>query len=378
MRRNNGIFPTLVFLILAVLICVIASLTVSASETPKLSARAATLYEPKSGRFLYSHNEDTRLAMASTTKIMTALVAAQKLSPDETVIIPKEAVGTEGSSAYLTEGEELTVKELLYALLLRSANDASVSLAIHTSGSVESFALLMNEKADALGLKDTNFTNPHGLPDEEHFTSAHDLAIIAAEALKDPLISEICATQKAVITSNTSTRTFLNHNKLLHLYDGCVGVKTGFTKAAGRCLVGAALRDGVTLISVTLNAPDDWNDHKRLFDLGFELTESRLLARRGEYSYSLPVIGADGAAAVKAELSSDVRAVLLKTDKAPAADVRLSRYFTAPIEAGQKLGEVIFTLDGKVIARGELTAKESVPKAKKKGFLAKIKDFFKK
>ncbi len=378
MRRNNGIFPALVFIMLAVLICVIASLTVSASESPKLSAKAATLYEPASGRFLYSHSEDTRLAMASTTKIMTALVATQRLSPDETVVIPKEAVGTEGSSAYLTEGEELTVKELLYAILLRSANDASVSLALHVSGSIESFALLMNEKADALGLKDTNFTNPHGLPDEEHFTSAHDLAIIAAEALKNPLISEICATQKAVITSNTSTRTFLNHNKLLHLYDGCVGVKTGFTKAAGRCLVGAATRDGVTLISVTLDAPDDWNDHKRLFDLGFELTESRLLARKSEYSYSLPVIGAEGAVLVRAELDSDVRAVLLKSDQTPTADVRLSRYFTAPIASGQKLGEVVFTLDGKVIAKGAISAKESVPSAKKKGILTKIKDFFKK
>lgn len=378
MRRNNGFFPTFIFLILALLICITASLTVSATETTRLSAKAATLYEPASGRFLYSHNEDTRLAMASTTKIMTALVASQKLSPYETVVIPKEAVGTEGSSAYLTEGEELTVKELLYALLLRSANDASVSLALHTSGSIESFALLMNEKADELGLKDTNFTNPHGLPDEEHFTSAHDLAIIAAEALKDPLISEICATQKAVITSNTLTRTFLNHNKLLHLYDGCVGVKTGFTKAAGRCLVGAAKRDGVTLISVTLDAPDDWNDHKRLFDLGFELTESKLLAKKGEFSYSLPVIGAEENAVVKAELDADVRAVLLKSDHPPVAEVRLNRYFTAPIKAGQKLGEVVFTLDGKLIAKGEISAKNSVPPAKKKGFFTKIKDFFKK
>ena len=378
MRQNDGFFKLFLFFALAFLVLIFTTLGASAgkSSEPTVSAKAAALYEPSSGRFLYTKNENERLEMASTTKIMTALVASERLDPEERVTIPDIAIGTEGSSAYFKEGEELSVKELLLALMLRSANDASVALAVHTSGSTEDFALLMNERAKSLGLTDTNFKNPHGLPDEDHYTTAHDLAVISAAALENPLIRQIVATPKATVQSSVAERVFLNHNKLLYLYDGCVGVKTGFTKAAGRCLVGAAERDGVRLISVTLNAPNDWSDHQRLLDFGFSITENRMIARSGDdFNYSLPVLGSD-TSRVAVKLRGDVSAVLLKTDTSLTSEVILDRFIVAPKNIGDQVGEVIFKLDGVEIAREKLVLSESAPLVKKKGFFAKIKEFF--
>ena len=236
-----------------------------------VSAHSAALYQPETNTFLYSKNADLRMPMASTTKIMTALVALEESSLDEIIIIDDRAVGIEGSSAYLKSGEAFTMEELLYALLLQSANDAAVAIANHIGGSSEGFAGLMNEKACSLGLEDTHFTNPHGLNDEAHYTTAYDLAKIAAQALKNEKFKEIVSTYKKTFLNDERSRTYVNHNKLLNLYEGCIGVKTGFTRQSGRCLVGAAERDGALLISVTLSAPNDWNDHKTLWNYGFSL-----------------------------------------------------------------------------------------------------------
>ena len=214
---------------------------------------------------------------------MTALVVCELIPLDQAVSIPKNAVGTEGSSVYLQEGEILTIKELLAALLLESANDAAAALAIVTAGSIENFAKKCNEKAAELGLKSSNFTNPHGLYDENHYTTAYDLAIITAYALKEPTIREIVATKKLQIPLGITehnpfgqgTRYLKNHNKMLSTYEGAIGVKTGFTKKSGRCLVSAAEKNGLTLIAVTLNAPDDWKDHTAMLDFGFENFEYR-------------------------------------------------------------------------------------------------------
>ncbi len=376
MRRDNGAFWVLLFILLTVLTSSLTAICASAKERPNISAKSAVLYEPISGRFLYSENGKTPLPMASTTKIMTALVAAERLSADETVTVTREAVGTEGSSAYFKEGEELSAKDMLYALLLRSANDAAVALAVHISGSTEGFALLMNEKADELGLHDTNFTNPHGLHDPLHYTTAEELAKISAAALENPLVREISATKRAKITSSLGEKIFVNHNKLLHLYDGAVGVKTGFTKNAGRCLVGAAERDGVLLISVTLDAPTDWRDHERLLDLGFSLTESRILARSGDFEYTLPVEGGK-TAELKLALKDDVRAVLLCDDGEVKCDVHLPAGLRAPIKKGDILGEAVFTLEGKTVARGELSTLSDCEPAPRAGFITRIKNFFK-
>lgn len=376
MRRNNGTLILILFVIFALLL---SGFGIYASEkgVGDVSARAAALYDPEGERFLYTKNAHERLYMASTTKIMTAIVVAENLPLDRVMSIPAEAVGTEGSSAYFKEGEMLTVEGALFALLLRSANDAAVALAIELSGSTEAFALKMNEKADSLGLTDTNFTNPHGLHDEEHYTTAADLAKIAAAAMKNETVSRIVREKSRTVNTSLGTHLFHNHNKLLWKYEDAVGVKTGFTKNAGRCLVGAAKRDGVELISVTLDAPDDWHDHEVMLDFGFSLLESRVLFSDGEYAYTLPVIGGAEDFATVAP-AYPARAVLPKDAPLPTGEVRLPRYLVAPTEVGDTVGELVFKDGDKVIARVPMVAKSEVQKQKKKGFTDKIKDFFKK
>ncbi len=268
---------------------------VRASAAPALSAKHAVLIDFDSGEVLLEHNAKERAGMASTTKIMTALTVLSLCKPTDKVVIAKEAVGVEGSSIYLCEGESLSVEQLLYALLLSSANDAATALAVHCSGSVEKFAVQMNTIAASLGLSDTHFVNPHGLYDENHYTTAYDLAVIARAALQNELLRTIFATYKKTIpmSEKHDARLLVNHNKLLRTYDGAIGMKTGFTKKTGRCLVSAATRDGLTLIAVTLCAPDDWRDHTAMLDFGFDSFERVCLADIGEYKISMPLVGTD-------------------------------------------------------------------------------------
>ncbi len=269
----------------------------SAAAEPFVSAHSAVLIELESGRVLFEKDSDSRMGMASTTKIMTALTVLSLSSPEDILTVPKEAVGIEGSSVYLSAGERLTVYELLCALLLSSANDAATALALCLSGSIAAFADKMNEKACSLGLTDTHFVNPHGLYDEDHYTTAYELALITREALKNSTLTQIFATYKTNIPlcGAQNGRLLVNHNKLLRTYDGAIGVKTGFTKKTGRCLVGAARKNGMTLISVTLNAPDDWRDHTAMLDYGFENYCRTVLFDVGEYKYSLPIVGYENA-----------------------------------------------------------------------------------
>ncbi len=265
----------------------------TASAQPSLSAKSAILVELESGLVLFEHNARETMGMASTTKIMTALTVLRLSPPDKVLSVSSEAVGTEGSSVYLTAGERLTVEQLLYALLLSSANDAAVALAIGTCGSMEGFADEMNKYAAELGAFNSHFVNPHGLYHEEHYTTAYDLALITMRALADPLLKKIFSTYKTTIPmcGEPDGRLLVNHNKMLTRYDGAIGVKTGFTKKTGRCLVSAARKDGMTLIAVTLSAPDDWRDHTSMLDYGFENYTRRIFADVGEYSYSLPLCG---------------------------------------------------------------------------------------
>lgn len=256
--------------IFLILLFIFYATVVFSADGVSVSAKSAALYDPASKSFLYTKNADMQLPMASTTKIMTALVAIENADLDKSVSISDDAIGTEGSSLYLKRGETMTMKDLLMGLMLRSANDAAAAIAYEISGSIEAFAEKMNEKATQIGALNTNFTNPHGLDNPSHYTTAKDLAIITAEALSNKTFLNIVSTKKHIIkNSDGEARLLTNHNKLLNLYDGAIGVKTGFTKKSGRCLVGAAERDGTRLISVTINAPDDWNDHKALFDYGF-------------------------------------------------------------------------------------------------------------
>lgn len=257
-----------------------------------LSAQAAILTDGNAAP-LFEKNADRRMGPASTTKLMTALVVAESCAKDTEVRIPDEAVGIEGSSIYLQKGEILTVEHLLYALLLASANDAATALAVFCAGNVDAFCEKMNEKAISLGLADTHFCNPHGLADDNHYTTARDLAVIATAVLRHPLLREIVSTYKKAIPlcGTEGTRVLVNHNKMLRLYDGAIGCKTGFTKKTGRTLVSAAERDGLLLIAVTLDAPNDWNDHTQLLDYGFANYRSVTVFDVTEPVGALPVCG---------------------------------------------------------------------------------------
>ena len=229
------------------------------------SAGSAILMEAESGRVLYEQDAGRPRLIASVTKLMTALVALESGCPlEEKVVIREEDTRTEGSSLYLRPGEELRLETLLYGLLLQSGNDAALAVARHCGGTVENFVAEMNRCAARLGMTNSRFANPSGLNAEGHCSTARDLALLARACLKNETLAAIAATRSITLEG----RSFVNHNKLLWRYGGCVGLKTGYTEKAGRTLVSAAERDGMTLIAVTLDDPDDWRDHAALFDWG--------------------------------------------------------------------------------------------------------------
>lgn len=332
-----------------------------------LSAESWALCD-ESGKIIASHG-DRRMAMASTTKIMTALVVIENNDMDTVVSVPREAVGVEGSSVYLKEGQRITVEQLLYALLLQSANDAAETLAIHTAGNIASFADMMNSRAQDIGLSDTHFTNPHGLSDDDHYTTASELAKITAEAMKNDTFRKIVSTYKytfPVIDSEgkqSASHTVVNHNKLLKSYSGCIGVKTGFTKASGRCLVSAAERGGTTLIAVTLNAPNDWNDHRQLLDYGFSLCKSVDLYLLCPQLY-LDVVGGK-TRQVRAVPSENIR-VTVPRDAEIDYIIECRRFLYAPIKEGDIVGQIIYTSNGERIASSDLCVTENCDKTEEK------------
>ncbi|MBQ3507468.1 MAG: D-alanyl-D-alanine carboxypeptidase [Clostridia bacterium] len=329
--------------------CMSGSICIPAGDTSLpvaltgVSARGAVLMEAESGDVIFGQNQNARLPMASTTKIMTALVALEQLPLDTVVSITADSVGVEGSSIYLVEGEALTLEQLLYALLLESANDAAVAIAIAVAGSVENFAALMNEQADELGLADTHFVNPHGLDHEEHYTTARELALIARAALHHPTFREICSAGRKTIPlhGDEGVRVLINHNKLLASYEGCIGVKTGFTKKTGRCLVSAAERDGVTLIAVTLNAPDDWRDHTAMLDYGFGVYESLTLCEPAFFYAPLWTVGGTQDY-VMVENTDTLTTVLRRDHGTIRCVVELPRFEFAPMKKGDVVGRLCF------------------------------------
>ena len=240
------------------------------SPPPQVSAKSAALLDGTTGTCLYEKNGDQRALIASTTKIMTGLLVCEAGEPERSVTVPDAAVWVEGSSMYLKSGETLTRRELLYGMMLHSGNDAALTLAISVSGSEAAFVRQMNLRVRALGLTQTHFANPHGLDSGENYSTALDLAQLARAALQNEAFRTVVSTK----TVSCAGRTLTNHNKLLWRYDGCIGVKTGYTRHAGRILVSAAERDGRQLIAVTISDPDDWRDHAALLDYGFAVLGS--------------------------------------------------------------------------------------------------------
>ena len=312
---------------------------------PSLSAQSAILIEAESGGVVWEKNAHTRLPMASTTKIMTALVALELASPDTVICVDARAVGTEGSSVYLSEGETLTLEELLYALMLESANDAAVAIAIGVSGSEEAFVDAMNAKATSLGLSDTHFANPHGLDAEAHYTTAYELGRIAQVALQNSLFQTIVSTRKTTIPHQNAdgVRLLVNHNKMLRQYDGCIGVKTGYTKKSGRCLVSAAERDGVTVIAVTIDSPDDWNDHTKLLDYGFA-NYKRVELCSADFRLCLPVVGGKESY-IMLGVAQDASVTLPNGSSVIEQAIECPRHLFATVNKGDACGRMLFLCD---------------------------------
>ena len=310
-----------------------------------ISAERAILMDAATGRVLYERNAGAKSLIASTTKIMTALVVCEQCNVLDRVRIPAEAVGVEGSSLYLREGEVLTIQDLLYGLMLHSGNDAAVALAIYCGGTVEGFAELMNDKARVLGLEDTHFVNPHGLDAPEHYSTAEDLAVLAAYAMENPIFRQTVSTK----TVTAGKRSLRNHNKLLWRVEGAEGVKTGYTKAAGRILVSSASRDGRRLVAVTINAPDDWKDHAALLEDGFSRYALRQIVAAGETVGSVDVVGGDG---------RDVRLTAAEdyffsvaADETVTLELSGPGFVYAPVVEGADAGTAWICIDGKRVDR---------------------------
>ena len=365
--RNSVIAIILVICLVTMLLTILAT----ADDRLSTSARSAAVYEPKTRSFPYSKNMHERLPMASTTKIMTSILAIEELDADEVISVPSDAVGIEGSSLYMLEGDEITVEDLVYALMLQSANDAATLLAIRMSGDVFGFANKMNAKAYEIGMSDTSFDNPHGLDSEEHFTTAHDLALLTAYALDNPTFREIVSTYRKTIYLGEKSRVLVNHNKLLRRYDGCIGVKTGYTDRSGRCLVSAAEREGISLIAVTLDAPDDWNDHTKMLDSSFGEYKVFNLDGVAPNEISIPVINGNKTS-ICARIAKEDGALVTGSGDTISTRLTVRQYLPAPIRAGDEVGRLEIFVNGEIYASYPYISLEN---CSKKAFT--IFDFFK-
>ena len=324
---------------------------------PRVSAASAVLMDAATGRVLYEKDSHTRRLIASTTKLMTALVALESgHSLEETVTVARSWTGVEGSSIYLRPGEEISLEALLYGMLLRSGNDAALAVAGYCGGTVEEFVSRMNRKALELGMTDSSFANPNGLNAEGHYSSAYDMALLGRACLENEVLAGIVASKSVTL----GARTFTNHNKLLWRYEGCIGMKTGYTEKAGRTLVSAARRDGVTLLCVTLNAPSDWADHAALFDFGFANYSATPLARAGERIGQLPVSGAL-TPVCPVGTAKDLTAALSAGETARVDYVLTETALTAPVSGGTQVGEAVYYVNSEELARVPLAAGQSVP-----------------
>ena len=348
--------------LLALLAALLLFPAVARGEEVTTSAKACVVTDLRTGRVLLAHNADAPLPMASTTKIMTALLALENATLDEPVTCGRNAFGVPGTSIYLSLGETLTMGEMLHGLMLASGNDAAVAIAEHVGGNVETFCRMMTERAASLGCTDTVFLTPHGLPCEGHHTTAADLATIARAAMQQPVFREIVSMQRATIPweGRDYDRVLNNKNKLLSTYEGALGVKTGYTRAAGRCLVSAAERDGMAVLCVVLNCADWFNESARLMDMAFARWEAATLLCEGEALRHIPVTGGN-ADSVAAVLAADLSG-LVPTGALPQVEIDLPEVLAAPVLSGQALGEARMLAGGEVVGTAKLVAACDVAK----------------
>ncbi len=322
-----------------------------AAGAPAHYAHIDKLWDAGSGRVLFAQNEHEERSIASITKLMTALVAVQSGRPlEEEVTIQAQWTGIEGSSIYLRAGETVTLETLLYGLLLNSGNDAAVAVAAHCAGSVDAFVAQMNAKAAELGMEQTHFADPNGLSEQGHYSTAYDMALLARACTHDETVAKIASTKSITL----GTRTFTNHNKLLWRSEGCTGMKTGYTQRAGRTLVSSAVRDGRTLVAVTLNAPNDWADHAALFDYGFAAFAPTQLCTAGEALGRIPVRG--GLVPAVPVRPAQALSYPLAQGEQVRTQVDLPAAVDAPVEEGAALGALSFYLGDELIGRTDLVS----------------------
>ena len=342
--------------------------TVNAAE---VSAQAAVVIDIDNGRVYYEKNADTVLPMASTTKIMTALVVLESgLDLDEYFTVDSNAIMVEGSSMGLQKGDRVTLRTLCYGMLLSSGNDAANAAAVRVGGSIEGFCRLMNERAKEMGLVNTSFQTPSGLDDEKHHTTAKELATVTWYAMKNDDFKNICnrVTASVEFGNPPYKRTLYNHNRLLRTYEGTIGVKTGFTKKSGRCLVSAAERNGVGLISVTLNAPNDWSDHTKLYNEYFD-SLAKLELDEGT-NYVVKVTGGTTSSVNLVPSTIPVATLAAGELSRVEKSVVIAPFAYAPVNCGDVMGEVVYTLDSVELARVDLVTQTDVKRltTEKNGF----------
>lgn len=351
-------------------LCLVGALCpVAQAAGPEVSAQSAVVLTADTGTVLFEKDGRIPRPVASTTKIMTALLAleAAQEQGDPLVDITQEMVAVEGSSMGLQAGDSISLTGLAAGMLLASGNDAANAAALYLDGSLESFAARMNQRAAALGMEDTHFVTPSGLDGEDaqglgHLSTAYDMALLARAALEDQAFRQLCSSPSLTVEFAEPVKriTYTNHNKLLAQYQGCVGVKTGFTKEAGRCLVSAAERDGALLIAVTLNAPNDWEDHTALLDYGFSQMEPYPLAG-GDVRLTVPVVGSP--VEVVSLRGSNGGEVTLPLGQGAQVErvVHAPKFLYAPVEAGEQVGEICWYLEGQLLGSAPLTAAGAAP-----------------
>lgn len=326
---------------------VLAAVLLLSCPAGAISARNAVLADGLTGRVLYERRADEQSLIASTTKIMTGLIVCETCNVLDIVVVPPQAVGVEGSSLYLREGEKITVQELLYGMMLHSGNDAATALAIHCAGSTEAFAERMNARARQLRLSGTHFVNPHGLDAPQHYSTARDLATLARYAMQNPLFAQTVSTK----TTRIGNRTLTNHNRLLWRVEGAEGVKTGYTRAAGRILVSSVRRNGRRLIAVTIDDGNDWADHAALYESGFSQFRMQRVLSCDDMVGSVSVFGG--------EHESVCLTAAEDFDFPLATGERVSFRFSvkmafAPVVEGAQAGFVYICVDGHPVGKAAL------------------------
>jgi len=352
-------------------------LTAHAAEAPETGAEAMVLYCVENRSIILSKNKDKAMRPASTTKLMTALLTLEEAEKHDRVVTFTQEMTAEGSSMYLKPGEQVRLSDLAAGMMMCSGNDAANAAAVAVSGSAKRFANLMNTRAKQLGMAHTHFVTPSGLDDDNHYSTAYDMALLMQAGLQNAGFADLTyqknKTVRFVQPSGKSV-TYGNHNRLLRSYADCIGGKTGYTTAAGRCLVSAARRGHLTLICVTLNDKNDWNDHTALYDYGFAKLRGYY---SGDSSYCLRVPCVGGEQATAAVIGAEDVSLVLESADADAVKrtVYLDPFLYAPVRAGEALGRIDYTLHGKTLKSVALTAAEDVPeKPVKKNIFQKIKE----